>query len=514
MLSPTPIKYHLEPDLPRLAWLLRIQPGLQVDLWHGPWVETWPTGFAAGIWNDDYRSARPDEASVMVGTAGRTTPDGLILSAPSDSDQYLAAARLPEGLFWSNSLAFLLTRTADALDIAQPYYITQFLKFYRLGRRQLKMEMRTRDRTVQLYKLCSPQIDAALHIHLLPKSRTPTPSNFNDHESFLLKSMQDVFANAAHPARSRPYTEIVASISRGYDSAAVAALARQLGVQEGLTFNEKRSDGSMDRSDDGSEIGGYLGYRMHALDRMAYQALPNLSELEFCTNFENGMHAPIAAAEALVAGKILLRGDWGDRVWSLTPYANMPDWLLQERFHADGGSQSEFSLRTGCLFFPVPKLGMDQLDRLHQISRSAEMAPWQVPGDYNRPIPRRILETAGVPRQAFGQQKSAGGHINLHQEPFMRPEIWQGLQAFLADQQVPADFGGRPRWTLARAPGLAADRLYTFIARAKPVELRLWLRPVILPLLYFERLWRDTDQRGRTVYLFHWAMEAIRSRYE
>jgi hypothetical protein len=36
------------------------------------------------------------------------------------------------------------------------------------------------------------------------------------------------------------------------------------------------------------------------------------------------------------------------------------------------------------------------------------MRPWDVPGDYSRPICRRIAETAGVPREVFGIKKRAG----------------------------------------------------------------------------------------------------------
>src|SRR5438067_688694 len=35
------------------------------------------------------------------------------------------------------------------------------------------------------------------------------------------------------------------------------------------------------------------------------------------------------------------------------------------------------------------------------------MAPWRLGSDYDRPIPRRILEEAGIPRQLFGTRKKA-----------------------------------------------------------------------------------------------------------
>jgi hypothetical protein len=48
-----------------------------------------------------------------------------------------------------------------------------------------------------------------------------------------------------------------------------------------------------------------------------------------------------------------------------------------------------------------------QIRDVNAISQSAEMAPWDVPGDYSRPICRRIVEEAGVPRETFGTRKKA-----------------------------------------------------------------------------------------------------------
>jgi hypothetical protein len=35
------------------------------------------------------------------------------------------------------------------------------------------------------------------------------------------------------------------------------------------------------------------------------------------------------------------------------------------------------------------------------------MDPWRVGAQYDRPIPRRIVESCGVPRHMFGQEKKA-----------------------------------------------------------------------------------------------------------
>jgi hypothetical protein len=39
------------------------------------------------------------------------------------------------------------------------------------------------------------------------------------------------------------------------------------------------------------------------------------------------------------------------------------------------------------------------------------MSPWDIGGDYTKPIARRIIESAGVPREAFGTEKKAASVV-------------------------------------------------------------------------------------------------------
>src|SRR5690349_7377840 len=68
----------------------------------------------------------------------------------------------------------------------------------------------------------------------------------------------------------------------------------------------------------------------------------------------------------------------------------------------------EFRLRVGFLHLPVPYLGCVRHEDIHRISNSAEMKDWNTAdGKYDKPIPCRLLQEAGVPRRLFGQQKKA-----------------------------------------------------------------------------------------------------------
>ena len=68
-------------------------------------------------------------------------------------------------------------------------------------------------------------------------------------------------------------------------------------------------------------------------------------------------------------------------------------------------------------------MGTRQIEDVNAISCSSEMAPWDVPGRYSRPICRRIIEEADVPRGAFATQKKAGSVLLRDQHSFLTPAL-------------------------------------------------------------------------------------------
>ncbi len=68
---------------------------------------------------------------------------------------------------------------------------------------------------------------------------------------------------------------------------------------------------------------------------------------------------------------------------------------------------AEFRLHEGIFHCDVAFLGSCKAQQIQDITYSDEMAPWTLGGSYDRPIPRRILEEAGVSRETFGMRKNA-----------------------------------------------------------------------------------------------------------
>jgi hypothetical protein len=94
-------------------------------------------------------------------------------------------------------------------------------------------------------------------------------------------------------------------------------------------------------------------------------------------------------------------GFHGDIIWDV----NVPDAFVSEgiiRHDVSGLDLSELRLERGFFNVAVPFLFAASIESIAAISRSAAMEPWRLGTDYDRPISRRIVEEAGVPRRLFG----------------------------------------------------------------------------------------------------------------
>lgn len=137
----------------------------------------------------------------------------------------------------------------------------------------------------------------------------------------------------------------------------------------------------------------------------------------------------------------------------------------------------EFRLRVGFSVFAPAWIGAAHKDAIHRITTATEMKPWSIDGKYDRPIPRRLGEEAGVPRHLFGQIKMQTFHSNLDHAGAMTEQGFEDFAAYCRQHQLA---------TLAPRQGLAA------LAANEPLP-DWWRSPFL--------------------FTFHWGIERIRSRY-
>jgi len=184
---------------------------------------------------------------------------------------------------------------------------------------------------------------------------------------------------------------MIGSLSSGYDSTAAAVLARAAGLEKVFSFRSAR--GGM--PDHGEDIAGRLGLDLTLVDRAAWRQQP-LAEVPYLAANALGQDIIFSSARDLLRGRVLVSGFIGDRVWGKE--SEVREAALA-RENTAGLSFTEHRLGLGCIHLPVPFIGARQMGDLVALSNSPELAAWDLPGDYSRPICRRIVEDAGVPRE-------------------------------------------------------------------------------------------------------------------
>jgi hypothetical protein len=501
------LNFSLSEGLPTLAWCAELVLGADsVQIYHGSGVEVQADGFVEGAWDGDYSAGDFDRAETMVGSGGRMRASKLIFSPPTNMFMGLASLRLPDRLLISNSVVFALVRANDQPAVGYPFYILDSLTNRRWGLRTQPPDMPTENgNRLSWHTWHNISVAPDLSLHISPRPLAPNFDHFEAYQAYLQKSVQAVFKNGNDPRRKRRY-QPVAMISQGYDSPAVAAVAASAGCQRALTF-ENRPRGPRQLTDNGTEIAQHLGMSIQVYRLQDYRTLAGLQDAEFCATFSQGEGAPLTLAEDQLAGTILCEGRPGEDVWGLDERYNVPDLMSPPSRTSITTSYSEFRLRVGYLHFSMPYVGALQREHLQRISESETMKPWSIGGDYDRPIPRRLAEEAGVPRDAFGQFKMASSYRRPHERSQVSRE---SFHSFIQELDIPGwvSAGRRP---LAYFKTLPLDLLYALSLcwPGKRRRLYKWLLP--LTLRSDRRL---KDRPALDLYLFHWGFDQIKDRYQ
>ena len=252
--------------------------------------------------------------------------------------------------------------------------------------------------------------------------------------------------------------------------------------------------------DDGSDIAIALGLTCVVVGRLAWTSQGPLEPL-FLVADGQGKEILIAGAAAELDHVVLVTGHGGDTAWS-----------LEEESHKHrnpgtfaGMSMTEYRLHVGFIPMPCAYIGWNQLSDIVKLSRSDEMAPWNIGGTYSRPICRRLLEEAGVPRGSFAVSKT-GASIR-----FLRGEdAWseKGRRAFLA-------------WLRTCPNGWAVTRRLLVEAHVDMLGLAVALRLQRRTQRFLARVFRRiaavlTDRirsQGLDDLAFVWAIQTVRQLY-
>jgi hypothetical protein len=471
-------------------------------------VEVGDGWFFEGAWDGPFEEGDFTGATAVVGTGGRAIPGGVTFAAPTDLYQHLTSIRLGDRLWISNSLVFTFVLAVDRPDIGYPYYLFDILQATRWGRRKPETELRTHlNNRIIIHKLGNVTVTPDLGMTWHPGRLSPEPRDYRNHVDILETTLRRLFENGAHPGRRRQFSPLT-TISGGYDSPAVSALAARAGCSQAVTI----SGGEVDDRDNGQEIAGYLGLEVTVIPRLGHLELPGTPEAEFCA--AGGMLQCImfsSLGESL-AGRMFLLGRAGDAIWEDDNLYNFPDYFTPLNWNFGSATLNEIRLRLGFIHWSVLHHCYPHAPKLFEITSSAEMDPWHVPGNYDRPIPRRILETAGVPRESFGQKNMGSAYISVNSPLEMNRNSREDFELFCRSEDIPAWF---PAGLIRRPLDLFfifLDAIF-FITTRLPGKRKRLFKLLAPMLLLSDRRRFDWRYKLKHLYLFHWGFDRIKDRY-
>ncbi len=260
-------------------------------------------------------------------------------------------------------------------------------------------------RKVEILYFRNIEIDDQNRLKITVKPSVKAFANFEDYRDRLSLAIQQMTANAKDSKRHFQYG-MVTTISKGYDAPCCAVIAKETGCDTAVTF---KPEGKY-AEDCGTEIAKALGYtNVIERDAMAFKGRTDNVEALYVATGELGADISFCTFDAEFTGNLVFTGDRGDSVWGRNATNRNNEFAFDDVLSHLGCIERRLWL--GYIAVPMPLYGASAWTSLFDIANSDEMKAWQMDNNYDRPIPRRIVETAGVPREAFGIQKHGAGFI-------------------------------------------------------------------------------------------------------
>lgn len=470
------------------AWVLRIEAGRH-SLRAGDHVERGDGFFAEGAWKGAFSAAGLSGSTFVCGSGGVIDGEAIHFRAPSHSLEGIYVFVGERMAVVSNSIHAVIAACPEAYP-ADLDGLRRRVSTARAGSAAYERDLYAVGPARMLRFLFGGFSIGIRDLSVRERERPVLDARFSDfagYKEVLLATLRDLIGNARSPERRHPYRQLVTCCSRGYDSVACAALSRELGAERALTVAAGRGGSN----DSGREIAEALGLECLEFERpgaglehlhrvrqrgknpaaqlakgLAHRLLsgvvtfsrstpPGFSYRVDVSHIPDGpyddLFATVGASEDLyfaafepyLRDAILLTGHQGGRVWSI----GAPSGPEVVRSDMSGTGFDEFRKRLGFVDVPVPFIAAEQSEQIARITAGAEMAPYTVGGHYDRPIPRRIIEEAGVRRSVFGVTKSGGSVLVENAGPLRQRKFAALVDEYRAalarpDEADPA--GGMP----------------------------------------------------------------------
>ena len=435
---PLQFAYILIEDFPPLAWVANCQPDRgELAVLHGRFVETQPHFFVEGAWAGDFSEGRIQDSDTVFGSGGVLADDVVTFVSCTATTDYLYHNDDAGNFVISNSLPLLLAKLDDELLPSCEEYSRINMSILN-GIHDFISEIPTRKGHVRrvMHHNVRP---GSSGIALIEKAHAPDFASFVEYRDYLRLRIGQLFSNAHHSARNLPL-QVYSTQSRGYDSTAVNALAAPFGVDHVFTCPESKDKqsfylGSLSQepSDDGTAICETLGLPCTPIDRLSFEKKPLAHEIYYWAGLDNNADLNLHEITNYInTPTLLLTGQYGEFWYPRDSVGEQRLHCLDDglkKWDLAGHGLAEVRLKTGFIQVAIPVIGSRHRTSILRITEDTEMNPWRLGTYYDRPIPRRIAEEVGVPREMFGQAKLA----SIVHLPTPNVPVTAGLRAEFLD---------------------------------------------------------------------------------
>jgi hypothetical protein len=403
-------------DLPKLAWLacLNRDKGI-VTVIHGLSVEFKDNWIVEGVWSDDFEQGNFHLNENFFGSGIRISGDSVYFVPSSALVDRLLFCEDQGKIFVSNSLILLLALTGACLDDNHDYHseslsilegIDNYNKEFNVIHHRIKC----------FYQVFYENIIFSNgRISFQKRSKLRKINSFEQYYGLLNEILLRIKNNYRSKARKNPVSAFT-TLSAGYDSTAVSCLAKKLGVKTCFTGNVLDMPWPLSfikrRRENTEPIAKSLELDIQYLD--SRRSSISETELYFLTtNYpkfssilwsELSFHSMTADIEKNCCSAVVFTGYHGGGIWDVNAKRRYLNDQIKRK-DMSGLNLTEIRLKGGFINVPVAFILARNIKDIVKISRSREMESWRLNNAYDRPIPRRILETSGVNRQLFGMRK-------------------------------------------------------------------------------------------------------------
>jgi len=392
--------YRKITDWPKLAWVA-VCPDKShtLEILHGPCVEVSDSWCVEAVWAGPFALGGFDLTDLVFGTGIRVRDSEVVFVSSGSPMDRLFYCKDKGKWFFSNSFPAMLA--VSGLTLLDNYCYESDLESIKNGLNRYVKTIPLKHGQTSLVYFNNLVFDGSVIREIGKPDSAWDFSNFDDYFDYLKSAAERLGENLRASERSQQVIPF-APISSGYDSPVGAILARQAGCCHSATITSAEAV-LLRRADSGEAIAKRLNLECHVHKRTTtkfeheeyvWAVMGNPSDLNL-TVFDY--------PEPLT---LLFTGFFGDKVWSCDfhlPLEKEPMIGMD----LTGTRLSEFRLLKGIFHCPVPFWGIGHIGAIRKITSSAEMEPYRLHIDYDRPIPRRIIESAGVPRGSFAIRKSA-----------------------------------------------------------------------------------------------------------